>query len=357
MAAIPQSDRATFDFLAALGAYGATALYEEAERYFNAHSRTSFASTDYDARLKAAQEVVDHCGQYRYNRLLQRVTAEQWQPLVVTTNERLRLEGALPEAPAPVSTSTVELHPELEPPAYYKDVTFHNQPRDMIFVTTGPPAHPHGQKVLARAGCAAVRPGSDLLEHRRLTAAQAPRERYRRILDEGCGHGTWTATLQRRFPEAEIHAIDLWPGALEATRAAAAAGGWRWNLKQAAAETTGYPDGYFDLVTSFAVLHEVPASAAEAIFKEALRVLEPGGDLLCMDPPPYRELSDFQLLLYDWETEHRAEPYWREEGRLDRGALCERLGFVEVREYGIGEGGYPWILRARKPAANRAVAP
>ena len=355
MSAIPQTNRASFDFLAALGAYGATHLFEAARTYFAQHATASFAPTDYDSRLAAGLHTLERCGEYRYNRLITRMTAEQWQPLVYSTRERQRLEGALAASSPPEGGGEIELHPELELPAYYTDVTFHNQPRDMIFVTTGPAGHPHGQKVLDRSGCAAVRPGSDLLEHRRRTAAHAPRERYRRILDVGCGHGTWTATLQRRFPDAEIHAVDLWPGALEATRAIAAANGWTWTLKQAAGEATGYPAECFDLVTSYAVFHEVPVSAAETILREMFRVLEPGGDLLIMDVPPYREISDFQLVLYDWETEHRAEPYWREEGRLDRGTLCERIGFTDVQEFGLEKDGYPWLLGARKPARAQEV--
>jgi SAM-dependent methyltransferase len=351
MAAIPQTSRATLDFLAGLGAYGATTLYGAAEAYFNAHTSTTSTPIDLDDRLRAAQEVIGKCGEYRYNRLIQKMTAEQWQPLTYMTRERLRLEGALADSEPPEGGGTVELDPALELPEYFTGVTFHNLPRDMFFVTTGPPAHPHSQKVLDRAGCAAVRPGSDLLEHRRRTAAQTQRATYARILDVGCGHGTWTATLQRRFPGAAIYAIDLWPGAIEATRRIAAAGGWQWHLKQAAGEDTGYPDDFFNLAASYAVLHEVPAHIAEAILREMFRVLAPGGDLLFMDVPPYREVSDFQLLLYDWETEHRAEPYLREEGKLNRGELCRRIGFDDVYEYGIGDEGYPWVLRARKPAS------
>lgn len=266
MSSIPQASRAAFDFLAALGAYGATTLYEEARTHFEEHSHVAFSPTDYGERLGAAREVLGSCGQYRYNRLIQRMTAEQWQPLICTTRERLRLEGALPDSRRQAGGGTIELHPELELPAYFTGVTFHNQPRDMIYVTTGPAAHPHGQKFLDRAGCAAVRPGNDLLEHRTRTAAQAPLDRYARILDVGCGHGTWTATLQRRFPSGEIHAIDLWPGALEATRAVAAANGWHWTLKQAAGEATGYSAGFFDLVTSYAVLHEVPVPPRKRSF-------------------------------------------------------------------------------------------
>ena len=350
MSPIPQTSRATFDFLAGLGAFGATTLYDAAEMYLSEHTRAATGESDPNSRLRAAQDAIAGCGEYRYNRLIQRMTAEQWQPLTFMTRERLRLEGTLPDSDTPQGGGTVELDPALELPEYFTGVTFHNLPKDMFFVTTGPPAHRHAQKVLDRAGCAAVRPGSDLLEHRRRTAEQAPRETYGRILDVGCGHGTWTATLQRRYPEAVIYAIDLWPGALEATRRIAAGGGWNWHIKQAAGEATGYPDGFFDLAASYAVLHEVPAQIAEAVMKEMFRVLAPDGDLLFMDVPPYRAMSDFQMLLYDWETEHRAEPYLREEGKLDRGELCRRIGFIDVEEFGLGPDGYPWVLRARKPA-------
>src|SRR6185312_3760460 len=345
MNAIPQTYRATFDFLAALGAYAANDLYQASAAYYEAHAIDAGNDGDPEGRLARAREVMEPCGQYRYNRLITRITAEQAPFLAFVAAERTRLGGPAEPAPEP---GEYTLDRRLEPPRYYAGVTFHNQPRDLIYELVRAPAGSHYGKLIERAGCAAVRPGSDLLEQRRLTAAEAPRQTYRRILDIGCGHGTWTATLQRRFPQAEIHAIDLWPGALETTSAIARANGWRWQVKQAAGEATGYPDGFFDLVTSYALLHELPAVGAEAVLREMLRVLEPGGDLLCMDVPPYRELPDFQLLVYDWETEHRAEPYWREAGLLNRGELCRRLGFVDVSEYPIGPTGYPWLLRARK---------
>jgi len=345
MATMPQTYRATFDFLAALGAYAANDLYEASKNYFESHAGEPDEGEGFESRIARARDVIEPSGEYRYNRLITRMTAEEAPPLAFMGAERRRLEGPADPAPEP-GEYTVD--PTLKLPDYFTAVTFHNQPKDLIYELVSGPAGSHYGKLIERAGCAAVRPGSDLLEHRRLTAAQAPRPTYGRILDVGCGHGTWTATLQRRFPEAEIHAIDLWPGALKTTSAVARANGWRWHIKQAAGEATGYPDGWFDLVTSYALLHELPATAAPPVLQEMFRVLASGGDLLCMDVPPYREIPDFQLLLYDWETEHRAEPYWREEGLLNRGELCRRIGFVDVSEYAIGETGYPWLLRARK---------
>jgi SAM-dependent methyltransferase len=351
MPTVPQATRAAFDFWAALGAYAATTLYTSARDYYDQH-RPRHSTNDPEARLAAARQAIAPSGEFAYNRVIQRLMTDEVPELTFMTRVRFTTPSPVGED-QPASASTIELDPGLAYPEYFAGKNFHNQPRDMIYAMSGAmsggPANRHADKPIQRAGWAAVRPGSDLLDQRRRTAELAPRDSYQRILDVGCGHGTWTATLQARFPKAEIHAIDLWPGALRATRAIADRSGWRWSLRQAAAETTGYPDDFFDLAASYAVLHELPVAALEAVFAEMFRILEPGGDLLFMDVPPYRELDDFDMLINDWETEHRPEPYWRQEAMFDRAALCRRLGFISVEEFGIGEKSYPWILRARKP--------
>ena len=353
MPALPQATRASFDYWAALGSYAARTLYESARDYYYAH-RPDGMPDEPQARLEAARQVIAPSGEFAFNRLIQRLMTDEVPELTYTS--RVRITALAKDlAPPPPTRSSVELHPELSYPDYYVGKNFHNQPRDMIYsmsgAMSGGPPNRHADKPIQRSGWAAVRAGGDMMDHRRRTAAMARRETYRRILDVGCGHGTWTGTLQTRYPEAEVFAIDLWPGALQATRLIADRNGWSWSLKQAAAEATGFPDGYFDLVTSYAVLHELPVAVLEPVFQEMLRILEPGGDLLFMDVPPYRELQDFEMIVNDWETEHRPEPFWREEAMYDRSSLCRRLGFTDVEEVAIGDNSYPWILRARKAAA------
>ena len=77
--------------------------------------------------------------------------------------------------------------------------------------------------------------------------------------------------------------------ALESDEAAAALLAGRYSGDNVTVDTgdatrMSYPDGAFDAVASFTMLHHVPTAAAQhAILAEALRVLRPGGTLLGSD--------------------------------------------------------------------------
>jgi len=70
------------------------------------------------------------------------------------------------------------------------------------------------------------------------------------------------------------------------------------NVEVASGDATrlGYPDGSFDSVGCFTMLHHVPTAALQnAILREALRVLRPGGVLVASDSPPSDGLHAFHV--------------------------------------------------------------
>ncbi|PZV06536.1 MAG: class I SAM-dependent methyltransferase [Leptolyngbya sp.] len=110
------------------------------------------------------------------------------------------------------------------------------------------------------------------------------------MLDLGCSVGISTLSLHRHYaqkhsPAARTVGLDLSPYMLAVAQAQDAQGEIaQW--VHGAAEATGFADGSFDVVTMQFVAHELPRTATQAIFAEALRVLRPGGALAIVDNNP-----------------------------------------------------------------------
>ena len=100
-----------------------------------------------------------------------------------------------------------------------------------------------------RFGDERSRPFFDLLGR---VAAQAPEV----VVDLGCGPGTLTAALGRRWPGAQVHGIDSSAAMIEAARALPASGR---RLSFALGDVRDWtPDGRVDVIISNAVLQWVP---------------------------------------------------------------------------------------------------
>lgn len=130
--------------------------------------------------------------------------------------------------------------------------------------------------------------------------AQTPHD----IVDLGCSVGMSTFALQATFPEATVTGVDLSPyflaiakyrtemrlagngTRLQGTTATASMPTWI----HGAAEATGLPDHSYDLVSACLLFHELPQSAAIAVFQEARRLLRPGGVFAFMDMNPKSEI-------------------------------------------------------------------
>ena len=121
-------------------------------------------------------------------------------------------------------------------------------------------------------------------------AAEAPSA----VVDLGCGPGTLTAALARRWPGAEVRGIDSSAEMIEAARARPDVGGGR--LSFALGDVRDFtPDGDVDVIVSNAVLQWLPDHLA--VVSRWAGFLRPGGWLAFQvpanfDQPSHRAIQD-----------------------------------------------------------------
>jgi ubiquinone/menaquinone biosynthesis C-methylase UbiE len=194
-----------------------------------------------------------------------------------------------------------------------------------------------------------VFPG-DQARDRRRTAEQAPRRDYRRILEIGTASGLYTLALSEVFPQAAITGIDPSLRMLEQAQRVANERGLRWTLQVGVGEDTGFEAESFDLVTASTVHHELPPGIIRAMFAEAFRLLEPGGDLVMADVPRYFDLDRIESWRFDWVAKYHGEPFWRASASMDLAQALSAAGFVDVAAYPLGAKLGTYVFRGHKPA-------
>ncbi len=121
------------------------------------------------------------------------------------------------------------------------------------------------------------------------------------MLEIGPGPGAATGWLCQRVKRLTALEIDGGAAAKLAERYA----GRNVEIVVGDATALGYPDGTFDSVGCFTMLHHVPTQALQvAILAEALRVLRPGGALIASDSLPSDGLHHF----HEGDTYNPIEP-------------------------------------------------
>jgi SAM-dependent methyltransferase len=157
------------------------------------------------------------------------------------------------------------------------------------------------------------------------------------LLEIGPGPGAATEWLRSRV--GSLVAIEVDSVAAEALRTRFA--GTNVEVVTGDATDLPWPDGTFDTVASFTMLHHVPTRRGQnAVLSEALRVLRPGGVLLASDSLPSSSLHEF----------HADDTY----NPIDPAGLIARLQTVGYGRM-IVEVGDRWMVRAYKPADGEQI--
>lgn len=242
--------------------------------------------------------------------------------------------------------TTIEPLPGEARPDYFDVAWIHR-------TTGGWDGHPyqgfvHGE-LIHRHYVARNYPG-DIYAHRRQALSLLPRTDYRRIFEIGTSSGNYTLQIARTFPQAELWGCDPSPRMLEQARRIGNENGLKWRLFVGSGEKSALEAGSFDLVTSFIVLHEIPAQATCAQLSEAFRLLRPNGDVLFTDVTRYAAMDKKSVRWAEYTAINGGEPFWREAATLDLAAAARDAGFVDVRSEPFPGAGHLWYVYGRKPA-------
>lgn len=176
-----------------------------------------------------------------------------------------------------------------------------------------------------------------------------------RVLDLGCSAGAASAAYADRFPDAEVHAIDIGAGMLRYAHARAEALDVAVHFSQMDAADLKFPDDGFDLVVSHNMLHEIGPEKRRRAMAEALRVVRPGGVVIFQDVDTRLPQSDVHRVEKNWDTRFNGEIFWQTYTESDLAADMHAAGFApgDVAEHdvpAVSNLNRWYVISGRKPA-------
>jgi ubiquinone/menaquinone biosynthesis C-methylase UbiE len=163
-------------------------------------------------------------------------------------------------------------------PAYYRR-RFHFQ-TDGYLSEASAERYDHQVEVLFGGGAAPMR--RQALVPLRQAVQRGGGPATARLLDIGCGTGSFLREVKRNHPRLLVTGLDLSQPYLRVARRRLA--DWsRAEFIEAAAEAMPFPDQKFDVVSCIYLFHELPPAIRRAVVAEIRRVLKPNGTLIFVD--------------------------------------------------------------------------
>jgi ubiquinone/menaquinone biosynthesis C-methylase UbiE len=227
-------------------------------------------------------------------------------------------------APGDLPAGALQVDDGFEVPKYFRVVDIHQHPGGIWSDEIAGYVYERGARSTTPL---AGKRHKDL--HDRLTDRVEDGGVPRRVLDMGCGFGKSTGPFVERFRESEIVGIDIAAPCLRlAARAAAEQQARNVRYVQADCADTGFDDESFDVVTSTMLLHEMPPPEIEKTFREAHRLLEPGGRMVHLD---FYHLPDaFSRFIHYGHGRRNNEPYMEPWAEMDAEDVLRESGFTNI---------------------------
>ena len=105
---------------------------------------------------------------------------------------------------------------------------------------------------------------------------QARLQPLSRVLEIGCGTGSFCVLIKRLHPDVEVLGLDPDPKALARARRKAEQAGVSIQFDQGFSDSLPYDEGAFDYVLSSMMFHHLKLEEKEKTLREVHRVLKPG---------------------------------------------------------------------------------
>jgi SAM-dependent methyltransferase len=322
-------------------------LHQQVEQALVAQGLTADSlPDDMEARHKRIEQQMGRTPLYQARALLGEWCSKQHGRAAQEAFDEIA-EELTPRLEALAEGGTTVTKHDFEAPRYWSEIWFH---RTHGGWDAGPfNGFVHGELVHKKYVSQVF--AGDIYGNRRLVLQQLPRADYGRILEIGTSSGHHSVAIAEVFPDAELVGVDPSLRMLEQAQRVANEKGQSWDLHVGIGEDMPmFADESFDLVTAYAIHHEMPPKAIAAIFREAFRVLKPGGDMIMADVVRTGALDKMAAWRMDYAAKWGGEPFWRATAALDMEPMAREAGFVDVRGFTPQPGRDPYVIYGRKPA-------